>query len=292
MTDLRSKVTNSKLRKVISLATANNKFYWTDGDDVFYEEYHHSYFHNSYPGLSLKGYKKVLVNLQSSQPTPIPLNPPTNVQAIFGNNIAKAKWSSPHLLGVQSKGAWQNWSYELWVKDTNSKIVKYYKNITDQSFTIYDLDYNSEYLIKAAAYTSSGKGPWSSEFRGSTLDFSNKPMILWSAAEGLLSSNAAGEGVDTILHKSRMKNFYFTDLSWYNDQIYLVTNSSYVHWYNLNSHEQGTLIDLDSVGSIAIDWIGMKLYWSNPKQQLVEKENLIEKNVELFVFIYRFCVAI
>lgn len=59
------------------------------------------------------------------------------------------------------------------------------------------------------------------------------------------------------------------DICWYRDILYLVTNTTKVYWYNMTSHEYGHLHNLDSVGSIAIDWLGKKLYWSNPKQQLV-----------------------
>ncbi|ERL89649.1 hypothetical protein D910_07014 [Dendroctonus ponderosae] len=48
-----------------------------------------------------------------------------------------------------------------------------------------------------------------------------------------------------------------------------VTNGSNVYWFNLTSRQQGKLGDVGSVDSIAVDWIGRKLYWSNLKQQLV-----------------------
>ncbi|KAJ8934365.1 hypothetical protein NQ314_013406 [Rhamnusium bicolor] len=277
ISDLRPTVTNSQLQKVISLATANKKFYWTDGIDVFNEEYHKaydSYFHNTIPHLTNGSYKKVFINLQSSQPWPIPINPPTNVQAIFGRNIAKTRWQPPHLLGVQGKGAWQNWSYEISITEVNSKEVVFHKHVNTTFFTINDLKENSEYILKVAAYTKFGKGPWSSEFRGSTLNRSKNPIILWSAAEGLLKSNAAGENVETVIHKIRMRNLHVTDITWFKDQIYLVTNDSRVYWHNLTSHKQDRLSDMDSIGSIAIDWIGMKLYWSNTKQQLIIRGNL------------------
>ncbi|RZC34249.1 proto-oncogene tyrosine-protein kinase ROS, partial [Asbolus verrucosus] len=273
--NVRPNVIKSKLQKVVSLATANKIFYWTDGDDIFYEEYHDSdYFHNSYPDLSARSYKKVIINLQSAQPIPSPVNPPTNVQAIFGSNIAKTTWQAPHLLGIQGKGAWQNWSYEIAIKEVNSQHFLSHKAINTTSYKISGLKENTEYVIKAAAYTNSGKGPWSSEFRGITLSRSINPAIYWSAAKGLLKSDAAGENVETLIHKSHMKNFYFTDMTWYKDQIYLVTNDSHVYWYNTVTHNQGQLIDIDSVGSIAVDWIGKKLYWSNPKRQMIIRGNL------------------
>ncbi|XP_044258516.1 proto-oncogene tyrosine-protein kinase ROS isoform X1 [Tribolium madens] len=275
--NVRPNVIKSKLENVVSLATANKKFYWTNGDDIFYEEYHNSvYFHNSYPDLSLstKSYKKVIINLQSSQPIPSPVNPPTNVQAIFGSNIAKTTWQPPHLLGIQGKGAWQNWLYEIEIKEVGSQKFISHKNINTTSYKISGLRENTEYVIKAAAYTKSGKGPWSSEFRGFTLSRSKNPMIYWSAAEGLLRTDAAGENVETLIHKSSTKNSFFIDMTWYQDLIYLVTNDSHVYWYNTRTHSQGQLIGIDSVGSIAVDWIGKKLYWSNPKRQMIIRGNL------------------
>ncbi|KAJ8952660.1 hypothetical protein NQ318_020975, partial [Aromia moschata] len=275
--DLRQTVTNSQLQKVVSLATADGKFYWTNGNVVFNEEYHREddrYYHNTIPNLTNGVFKKVLVNLPSAQPWPVPMNPPKHLQAIFGRNLAKTRWQPPELLGLQGKGAWQNWSYEISITDVNSETSITHKNINTTFFTINNLKENTEYILKVAAYTTAGKGPWSSEFRGTTLIQSKNPMILWSAAEGLLKSNAAGENVETVIHRSRMRNLHFTDITWFKDQIYLVTNDSNVYRYNLTSRKQERLVDIDSVGSIAIDWIGKKLYWSNPKQQLIVRGNL------------------
>jgi len=64
-------------------------------------------------------------------------------------------------------------------------------------------------------------------------------------------------------------SYHITDIAWYKDKLYLVTNTTHVYWHNLTTHDTGHLREVDSVGSIAVDWIGRKLYWSNPKQQLV-----------------------
>ncbi|XP_060523893.1 proto-oncogene tyrosine-protein kinase ROS isoform X2 [Cylas formicarius] len=275
--NLRPKVANAKLKKVISLATANKKFYWTDGDNVYYEEYYPSwenYFHNMITHLGKSKYKKILINLPGNQPWPVPLNPPTSLQGIFESNIAKIKWQPPHLLGLQGKGAWQNWSYEITVKDTNLNKVMTYKDINTTSYTIANLNQNTEYILKVSAYSKFGQGPWSSEFKGNTLSSNTNPLIFWSAGDGLMTSNAICENITTIIHKSRLRNLHFTDMSWYKDQVYLLTNNSHVYYYNLTSHKKGRLVDIDSVGSIAVDWIGKKLYWSNLKQQLIIRGNL------------------
>lgn len=290
--DLRSNTQQSQFHNVLSLATANGLFYWTNGDEVLIEEYHAgtgNYYHNTYPDLSSRSYMTVAVNLPSCQPVPIPVNPPTAVQAILGANLAKTSWQMPHLLGGQGKGAWQNWSYEIHVKDISDSKNASYRNINTTSYTIEDLKENTEYIIKAAAYTSSGTGPWSSEFKGKTLKkpINDKyPSILWSAAEGLLKSDVTGENVQTLIHKTNMKDYFVTNIAWYEDLLYFVSNSSHMFWYNMTNHERGKLNDIDSVGSVAIDWVGKKLYWSNPKQQLVSLFlNLVTLLPEVGIFI-------
>lgn len=273
--DLRSNTQASQFLNVKSLATANGLFYWTNGDEVLTEEYHSghkNYYHNTYPDSKRRSFISVAINLPSCQPVPIPVNPPTAVQAILGPTLAKTSWQIPHLLGEQGKGAWQNWSYEIQIKDVTTSKTMSHKNINTTSYTIIGLKENTEYIIKAAAYTSSGTGPWSSEFRGRTL---KKPLnlafpeIIWSAAEGLLKSDVTGENVQTLIHKSIMKDYFVTNVAWFEDVLYFVTNTSYLFWYNMVNYEKGRLNDIDSVGSVAVDWIGKKLYWSNPKQQLV-----------------------
>lgn len=274
--NLRPNINKSRFEKVLSLAIANDKFYWADGAMVYYEDYHPScncYFHNTYPYLTGHSYKKVIVNLPSAQPIPVPVNPPTSVQAIFGTYLAKTSWQPPHLLGFQGKGAWQNWSYKIEVKNLRKDSFVTYKSINSTSYTINNLEADTEYLIKVAAYAN-GRGPWSSEFKGMSLRIpkdDDYPVILWSASEGLLKSDATGENVQAVLHKSMMRHFFFTNVAWYQDILYLVTNTSQIYWYNTTTHDHGQLIDIESVQSVAVDWIGKKLYWSNPKQQLVSQ---------------------
>lgn len=72
-----------------------------------------------------------------------------------------------------------------------------------------------------------------------------------------------------LIYRDDIKSFYITAISWYRDKLYLVTNTSTVKWFNITSHEHGMMANMDNVGSLAVDWVGKKIYWSNPKQQLV-----------------------
>ena len=109
--------------------------------------------------------------MDASQPVPVPVNPPTGVQAVLGSERAKVSWQAPHLLGGQGKGAWQNWSYELEIRDDSTGETIHQKGISGSTHTVYELGERSDYSIKAAAYTSAGRGPWSTEFKGRTLRY-------------------------------------------------------------------------------------------------------------------------
>ncbi|XP_024885319.1 proto-oncogene tyrosine-protein kinase ROS isoform X3 [Temnothorax curvispinosus] len=278
--NLRPNTQKPKFNNVVSLAMANGLFYWTNGEEVLTEGYHagqNRYFHNSYPDKSDTSFVSVTVLMNASQPVPVPVNPPTGVQAVLGAERAKVSWQAPHLLGGQGKGAWQNWSYELEIKDESTGETIHQKGIAGSSHTVHNLRERSEYSIKAAAYTSAGRGPWSTEFRGRTLRNGSHASILWSSNEGILRSDVTGENIDTLVNKATLKDseneFYIVDVSWYKDVLYIVGNNSALYRYNVSNHQK-TKLNIHSVGSVAVDWISKKLYWANPKQQIITRANL------------------
>ncbi|KAG7201761.1 hypothetical protein KM043_004482 [Ampulex compressa] len=278
--NLRANTQQAKFRNVVSLAMANGLFYWTNGEEVLTEGYHpgqNRYFHNAYPDRSDGSFVSVNVLMDSSQPVPVPVNPPTGVQAVLGAERAKVSWQAPHLLGGQGKGAWQNWSYELEIKDESTGETIHQKDIAGSSHTVYNLREKSEYSIKAAAYTSAGRGPWSTEFRGRTLRDGSHASILWSANEGLLKSDVTGENIDTLIYKASLKEseseYHIVDVSWYKDVLYIVGNNSALYRYNITNHQKMRM-NINSVGSVTVDWISKKLYWANPKQQIITRANL------------------
>ncbi|XP_017879766.1 proto-oncogene tyrosine-protein kinase ROS isoform X2 [Ceratina calcarata] len=278
--DMRANTQQPKFKNVISLAMANGLFYWTNGEEVLIEGYHsgqNRYFHNAYPDRSNGSFVSVNVLMDASQPVPVPVNPPTGVQAVLGVERAKVSWQAPHLLGGQGKGAWQNWSYELEIKDESTGETIHQKDIAGSSHTVHNLREKSEYSIKAAAYTSAGRGPWSTEFRGRTLRDGSHASILWSANEGLLRSDVTGENIDTLIYKASLKevesDYHIVDVSWYKDVLYIVGNNSALYRYNITNHQKFEM-NIHSVGSVAVDWISKKLYWANPKQQIITRANL------------------
>lgn len=153
-----------------------------------------------------------------------------------------------------------------------NEIQIYNNNINYTSYSIANLTPDTEYIIKTAAYTNSGKGPWSSEFKGQSLKLPKDephPFILWSTLDGVLKSDLTGDNYKTIVLQNLMKGQFCKDVSWYKDLIYIVTNASEVFLYNISSHEYSFLENIKLADSIVVDWIGKKIYWSNSGYQFV-----------------------
>lgn len=105
VTDIRTNTARPMFKNVVSLTTAHGLFYWTNGFEVLTEEYHpgqNAYFHNI-GGVSSRTYVSIGVDSAAAQPIPVPVNPPTCLQAVLGASHATAAWAPPHLLGGQGR---------------------------------------------------------------------------------------------------------------------------------------------------------------------------------------------
>lgn len=286
--DIRKNTQSPLLHSVKSLAMANNLLLWTNGKEILKEEYHtthHAYYHNaynSYPDASNTSLVAVCVNSTSSQPIPVPVNPPHNCQALLSSQKAKVSWQTPQLVGDQGKGAFKDWNYRLEVFGDNE--TQTYKNITGNSYIVEDLKPNTLYSFKVAAYTSGGSGQWSQEFRSKTLKTSDERYLIWASNDGLLQSDVTGENITTLLTKEQLGDVFVTDITWFENILYIVTNTT-LKIYNRTDGILLKLGEMDSVGGVAVDWIGRRLYWSNPTQQLINRGRLNgEQQEPLYIF--------
>lgn len=263
---------------VRSIDMANNLFYWTDGIQLMNEELHHTeqrYYNNKYPNQ----FPKVLflrINVSTAQPIPVPVNAPIKVQALLSTQRGKVSWQIPNLLGFQGKGAWQKWNYELEInnEDDLNQTINVFK-ITGSHYVVNKLRPSTNYMFRVAAYTSAGRGPWSAEFRTKTIKTPHDRYMLWSSNEGLFQSDILGENIHELIPRSKIGNQSISDIAWYEDVVYFVVNNT-LRFYNRTSYVIGHLKKLDSIQiqSIAIDWIGPRLYWYNLDKQVIYRTNL------------------
>ncbi|XP_063534702.1 proto-oncogene tyrosine-protein kinase ROS [Cydia strobilella] len=287
ISDFRHNMQKPMFMSTRSIAYVNGLFYWTNGKEMLTEEYHKgsdNYFHNEYPLVfNTKKIATRQVLVACCQPIPVPVNPPIGVQSVMGITRAKVSWSPPHLLGHQGSGAWQQWAFHLQLQHVDTGEIIDRKNINGSMYVVEDLKQDANYTIKVAAVTQSGTGPWSSVFFGKTLASSPTTLnstLVWSGPDGLLQTDLTGDNLQTLIHREHLKKIHIIDISWYRDILYLVTNMSTVMWYNTTSHEKGFMNNMENVGSLAVDWVGKRIYWSNPKQQLITRGNLDGSNRE------------
>uniref|UniRef100_T1IRG8 receptor protein-tyrosine kinase n=1 Tax=Strigamia maritima TaxID=126957 RepID=T1IRG8_STRMM len=277
VTDIRQNTQQPQFRGVRSFVVHHGLLFWTTGEEVIGEEYQlaeNKYYHNSYSVLTAnKPFVGLNVLHPDAQPCPVPLNPVRQVEAVFDQEMAKVAWSAPKLLRGLGRGAWQKWHYELRVSDKMNNVVYHASNITSLTYTVHNLHENATYYIKVRAYSRSGKGPWSEEFRGRTLrkgDDKSFPFMLWSGRNDILKSNMIATTVEPFINR----NAFQRDIAWYEDLLFLNTNSTQIFVYNMTSQQRPTRMDgISSAHSLAVDWFGMKLYWSNPYQQVISRAN-------------------
>ncbi len=85
---------------------SSGSLFFTDGEHVYQEicdSQYKLFFENITNKLPMENCKAVVANTIYSQPFPVPVNPPTNFQAIFGHDIAKVTWEKSYHLAGQGK---------------------------------------------------------------------------------------------------------------------------------------------------------------------------------------------
>lgn len=276
--DFRTNTQSPQFSKVKSIAVANDIFYWTSGVVLLNEEFHKknkNYYHNAYSDFAeIKNFLAVCVMLPSAQPVPIPVNPPSNVQAILSRRRGKVSWHTPHLLGIQGRGSWQDWNYQLEItNEDNGNSRQILHNIKSSRIIVGNLTSNTNYKFRVAAYTTAGIGPFSTEFHGRTMKSIHDRSLIWSSHSGLIQSDILAEHIHILISYETLGNKNITDIAWFEDVLYLVCNHS-LYYFNRTSKQMEQLYGMDSVQTIAIDWIGRRLYWYNPSHQMISRGNL------------------
>lgn len=284
--DIRNNTQTPMFTTVKSMAIANDLFYWTSGPALMMEEYHdlskHYYVHFFKKFAGLENFQFICVKLPSAQPTPKPLNPASNVQALLSVDRAKVSWRIPHLLGIQGRGAWQDWTYELEIVNEDHNDTKRTENdIKELHYIVSGLKPETRYRFRVAAYTHAGYSPFSVEFRGQTLKMPHDRQIIWASHDGLIQSDILGDNIYTLISQQKL-DCNITNVEWFEDVLFFVCNYS-LYSFNRTTNITEKLNIKDSMQAIALDWIGRRLYWFNPIHQVITRSNLVNYEPE-FLF--------
>lgn len=276
--NIRQNTQSSEFSSVTSIAIADKKFYWTNGPSIFREDFHEGnkkFYHTKILHFAeIEKYLFVGVNALSAQPIPVPTHPPSNVQVILSERNGKVSWNTPHLLSIQGTSSWQNWNYEIEIINedkNNSKTTV--RGIKGLHHFVSNLSPNTNYRVRVAAYTNGGYGQFSSEFRAKTLRSPHHRYLMWSSNDGLLQSDILGDHVQILIPKMQLTSQNITGITWFEDLVYFSSNYT-LFCFNRTSQIIQQIPELDSVQSIAIDWIGRRLYWFNPLNGVINRGNL------------------
>ncbi|XP_071513555.1 proto-oncogene tyrosine-protein kinase ROS isoform X2 [Panulirus ornatus] len=273
VTNLRANTQQAYFKQLRSVVHLNSRFFWTNGNEVFTEELNGgTFYHNSYlvmGGLSVG----ILVAVHpSTQTFPVPLNPPSDLQAVFTRRSASLSWNSPALPALMGSGAWQKWKYEMHIQE-GQKII-YRRNITDISYQASNLRPGTFYIVKVRAYSVGGSGPWSREFRGRTLDSTElAPKLVWAIDREILLTNLAGSESSVLISQetllTELNDGKIADLAFFRDALVMAVNNQSVFVMNTTTSLFTKLPNTHGVLSVAVDWLTQRLFWANPHRQMI-----------------------
>lgn len=106
------------------MAYLDDVFYWINLGHSFFEEVDPKrdiHVHRFAPKAESSHTALVLCDIRS-QPTPIPLTPIRNLEALFGSDSVYVRWDPPSTVSHRGRGAWQNWSYHIQIGDVQRDI--------------------------------------------------------------------------------------------------------------------------------------------------------------------------
>jgi proto-oncogene tyrosine-protein kinase ROS len=288
------------------MAYLEDVFYWINLGHSFFEEVdprRDIHVHRFAPKAESSHTALVLCDIRS-QPTPIPLTPVRNLEALFGSDSVYVKWEPPSSVSHRGRGAWQNWSYHIQIGDIEREISVSENDINTTEIKLNVLRPNTTYSIvvqPASDYDrryaplrpiSSDSGhvvSISAYFFGKTLPNGEELRpIYWATNDGAIyQSSSVGEnvrefsGVNFSLPYREQKNphgvresMVVINMAWMNDSIYVVTNTNRVYHIDLSSRNITIMEGLEA-SSVATDWLSRKLYWSSTNRQTVSLSSKI-----------------
>ena len=103
--------------------------------------------------------------------------------------------------------------------------------------------------------------------------------MIWASSGGIFQADVTGENVTTLLPRDELTDSIVDEITWFENILYIVANKT-LKIYNRTDGVVGKLGEKETVDSVAIDWIGKRLYWSNHQQQVINRGTLDGKQHE------------
>ncbi|XP_029434573.1 proto-oncogene tyrosine-protein kinase ROS isoform X2 [Rhinatrema bivittatum] len=211
---------------------------------------------------TLGSFSNLLLWELSSQPLPVPLLPPAEVQVLLGASSALVTWGKPLLGYGLGPRAWQEWLYDLLVVDSHGKVL--HEGISTTHYRVTNLSSCAAYAFKVRATSRGGKGPWSAEVQGSTIKSDDHPYLLMGSGSGIW--NVSLERFHGALLFSSSEAVFALDyidngtLCWANS-----AGEAYIGFLSDLNSQMRPIKGVQRAHILAFDWIGGMLYWADTK---------------------------
>ncbi|KAL8573555.1 hypothetical protein ACOMHN_047826 [Nucella lapillus] len=274
--DFRPKVMSRAYQDIVSMTYANQVFFWTDGQTTWGEEYDQGF--SLYRHNNLLLFEPPFSGFQlyhpKAQPTPVPLTAPTDVEALFTPNRAQIRWKPPQRLQYQGQGSWSKWLYEMELKDVRSdgrSGLHIETAETDRlNHTVSGLRPNTTYHIRVRAKSKAGVGPWSTFFIGATLQEEAIPVRVLMGIPGRIIEKDLSR-----LTQTTVVSFFSepVDISWHDNLLLWTTNHGNLYVYNRHNSSKSVLQNAKNAYCVAYDWLGDKIFWSEPKLGVIRRSD-------------------
>ncbi|KAH3739489.1 hypothetical protein DPMN_046141, partial [Dreissena polymorpha] len=249
-----------------SLVKYDGKYVWTNGTRMFSEEYdagNGTYYHHSLALLE-RHFTAFNLYFPNSQPVPVPLSPPRDVQVLFTSNQAYVTWQVTQKLNYQGQGAFNQWNYEVAVLNKQGNVIQSIEASKGLSLNVPDLYPNTDYRVKVRAKSRAGNGPWSATFLGKTLKQADSDSAyLIVAVKHQLQEVALNGVVGKTIVDTWPIYPGVADLAWYEDKVFWTSNDGDIFMHRRNTTEKPSKLDFArDARCVAFDWLGLRVYWS------------------------------
>ncbi|CAC5423207.1 unnamed protein product [Mytilus coruscus] len=285
----KDKVVQPNYYSIRSMVFYGGVFFLTNGTKLLIEEYNEKIGKFYVNEMYVTKYSSFNIYHPTAQPHPVPHSSPQDVRGLFTDKRVIIQWNRPKPLSYQGKGAYKNWYYEvsLYADDgTDNEIVE---KVTGSFLEIVDLVPDTAYQVKVRAWSQTGSGPWSEVFVGRTLSLeaSTAKVIVAAASQsdfttGLYEMDMEGQQRTQL---TTVHLFYeeLLDLTWVDDKILWASNGNGVQIFDRTTAESKIVYHIRYATSVSYDWLGQKLYWSNPKHNVIRRSDIDGENIEFVI---------
>ncbi|KAM4694286.1 proto-oncogene tyrosine-protein kinase ROS [Discoglossus pictus] len=183
-----------------------------------------------------------------------------------------------HLSGPTS---WQDWTYTVNISAQHPKITTVFSNIKFTELTITELNQSAQYEVTVQASSPAGASQWTVPIKGTTLHPAvEDPYFLAVGVDGIWRQplDKFGPGI-FISENPRL----VSDMDWYNGTLYWSNETGHVNMWNTKEaldYNVSHIPGVKRVGSLAFDWLGQSIYWSDKANSKIYRRSFITRDIE------------